>query len=135
MTAAQFANTSEARRHFKELLDAAEDGRAASVRRDNRRLLVVDGERLRNALTKLHTSGAVVVPEGDGVSIFIPGVPVAADGASVAEALSEMVDALREYADDWEDHLRLAPNHADNWGLVQIVQLSDDDQLKDWLTR
>lgn len=26
-----------------------------------------------------------------------------------------------------------APNHANNWGLVQLVSLSDDDQLRDWL--
>jgi len=25
----------------------------------------------------------------------------------------EMVDALREYADDWQDHLYNVPNHAD----------------------
>lgn len=44
-----------------------------------------------------------------------------------------MVDALRDYAEEWADRLRLAPNHADNWGLVQIVALSSDEQLRDWL--
>jgi hypothetical protein len=24
-------------------------------------------------------------------------------------------------------------NHRDNWGLVQLIALSDDDQLRDWL--
>jgi hypothetical protein len=54
-------------------------------------------------------------------------------GATLDEAADEMVDALREYADAWADHLRLAPNHADNWGLVQIVALASDEQLHAWL--
>ncbi|BCB87816.1 hypothetical protein [Phytohabitans suffuscus] len=39
-----------------------------------------------------------------------------------------MVLALREYAEDWQERLLDAPNHAGNWGLVQLVSLSDDDQ-------
>jgi len=57
-----------------------------------------------------------VVAEAGGWSIFVPGVPVAADGASFDEALEEMVDALREYAEDWQDHLLNAPNHRDKLG-------------------
>jgi hypothetical protein len=26
-----------------------------------------------------------------------------------------------------------APNHRDNWGLVQLIGLSDDEQLREWL--
>jgi hypothetical protein len=66
--------------------------------------------------------------------VFIPGTPVAADGATFDEAIEEMIDALREYAEDWTDHLRLAPNHRDHWGLVQLVSLCDDGQLTEWLT-
>ncbi|WP_431927398.1 hypothetical protein [Nonomuraea jabiensis] len=44
-----------------------------------------------------------------------------------------MVDALREYAEDWQDRLLDAPNHRENWGLVQLISLSDDDQLREWL--
>ncbi|MDT0330848.1 type II toxin-antitoxin system HicB family antitoxin [Nocardiopsis lambiniae] len=65
--------------------------------------------------------------------MFIPGLPVAADGASFEEALTEMVDALREYAEDWQDHLLDAPDHRENWGLVQLIGLSDDERLRDWL--
>ncbi|GAB3709471.1 hypothetical protein [Nocardiopsis nanhaiensis] len=50
---------------------------------------------------------------------FIPGVPVAADGSTFDEAVTEMVDALREYAEDWQDRLLDTPNRRDNWGLVQ----------------
>jgi hypothetical protein len=40
---------------------------------------------------------------------------------------------LRDYAHDWQDHLLNAPNHRGNWGLVQLISLSDDEQLREWL--
>ena len=44
-----------------------------------------------------------------------------------------MIDALREYAEDWQERLLDAPNHRNNWGLVQLICLSTDDQLREWL--
>ena len=123
----------EAREHYKDLLDAADDGRPATVTRDDRRVAAVDADRLLHFLTRLHPSGAKATADGDGWSIFLPGVPVAADGATLEEAVEEMIDALRDYAEAWTERLRLAPNHADNWGLVQIVTLASDGQLRDWL--
>ena len=40
---------------------------------------------------------------------------------------------MREYAQDWVERLQYASNHAENWGLVQLVHLSTDEQLADWL--
>ncbi|MBE2998563.1 prevent-host-death protein [Nocardiopsis sp. HNM0947] len=133
MSAVHYDSYTEARAHLKALLDAAESGRIATVRRDSARTAVVDVERLRRYLAAVSPARAQVVPEADGWSVFIPGLPVAADGATFGEALTEMVDALREYAEDWQDHLLDAPNHRDNWGLVQMIGLSDDEQLRDWL--
>lgn len=123
----------EARTHFKELLDAAERGQPATVRREASTAMVVDARRLLRLLRDIYPSRAQVVAEGGGWSVFIPGLPVAADGATFDEALMEMVDALREYADDWQDHLFNVPNHADNWGLVHLIALSSDDELREWL--
>jgi hypothetical protein len=92
---------------------------------------VVDVARLRQLLSS-PVPTPQVVPEADGWSVFIPGVPVAADGSTLDEALDELVDALREYACDWADHLSAAPNHRRNWGLVQFVELSTDQELADW---
>ena len=128
-----YRSAREAREHFKEILDAADDGRPATVTRDARRVAAVDADRLVHFLTRVRPSGAQVVAENDGWSLFIPGLPVAADGATLDEAADEMIDALRDYAEEWADHLRLAPNHAENWGIVQIVALSSDEQLRDWL--
>jgi hypothetical protein len=49
-------------------------------------------------------------------------------------SLEDFLAALREYAEDWSARLRFAPNHQDNWGLVQLVDLSSDAELATWAT-
>ncbi len=134
MTATVYT-VSEARQRFKDVLDAAVEGRPVSVTRDHRKVAAVDAERLTYFLTRLIPANARLVAEGGGWSIMLPGLPIAADGATLEEALDEMVDALRDYSEAWTDGLRLALNHADNWGLVQMIELSSDQDLKDWLRR
>jgi predicted RNase H-like HicB family nuclease len=94
---------------------------------------VVDVERLRRSLASVAPSRATVVAEAGGWSVFIPGLPVAADGGTFDEAVTEMIVALREYAEDWQERLLDIPNHRDDWCLVQLISLSDDDQLREWL--
>lgn len=133
MTSAHYDTVTEARKHFSDLIDAAESGRPATVRRNVRRAAIVDADRLRLLLSSLTPSRAQAVAEGGGWSVVLPGLPIAADGDTFDEALDETVTALREYAEDWSSRLRHAPNHQHNWGLVQIVDLSTDEQLKEWL--
>jgi predicted RNase H-like HicB family nuclease len=133
MGSLHYDSYSEARTHFKDLLDAAERGRLATVRRDSATTAVVDVGRLRHFLAAVIPPRAQAVSEGGGWSLFVPGLPVSADGATFEEAITEMIDALREYAQDWQDRLLDAPNHRDHWGLVQMISLSDDDQLRAWL--
>ena len=133
MSITHYDSYTEARAHLKDLLDAAERGRVATVRRDAGRTAVVDVERLRSSLASLSLWRAQVVAEAGGWSVFIPGLPIAADGATFDEAVVGMIDALREYAEDWQERLLDAPNHRNNWALVQLVTLSDDNQLRDWL--
>lgn len=134
VSAVHYDSYSEARAHLKDLLDAAGRGQVATIRRDTASAAVLDAGRLRHFLAAVVPSRAQVVAEGDGWSVFVPGLPVAADGATFDQAIEEMVQALREYADDWQDRLLDAPNHRDNWGLVQLICLSEDTQLRDWLT-
>lgn len=129
----QFDSVAEGRAHLKELLDAAAEGVPAELRRDRDHFAVVDAGRLRHSLASL-CRRAEVLAEADGWSVFVPGTPVAANADTLDEAITEMVDALRDYAADWADHLSTAPNHAANWGLVQLVVLSSDEQLADWLS-
>jgi predicted RNase H-like HicB family nuclease len=133
MPQVHYNSYTEARNKLKNLLDAAENGQVATVRRDAVTAVVLDAERLRYFLASVVPARAQVIQEAGGWSVFIPGLPVAADGATFEEAIAEMVSALREYADDWQDHLLHAPNHRDNWGLVQLISLSSDEQLHEWL--
>lgn len=133
MSITHYDSYTEARAHLKDLLDAAERGRVATVRRDGNRTAVVDVRWLRTSLASQSPWRAHVVAEAGGWSVFIPGLPVAADGATFDEAIVEMIDALREYADDWQERLLDVPNHRNNWALVQLISLSDDDELRDWL--
>ena len=128
-----YDNYTEGRAHLKDLLDAAERGRPATVRRDMSTSAIVDAERLRDFLTTVCPTKAEVVAEAGGWSIFVPGLPVAVDARTFRDAVHEMVDALREYADDWQDRLADVVNHAGHWGLVQLIVLSTDEQLGDWL--
>lgn len=132
-TAADYPSMAEARKNFKVLLDAAATGLPSQLHRDAQHLAVVDAELLVQHLAGILPSAEVVSEDG-GWSVFIPGFPIAADGATFAEAVDEMVCALREYAHDWVERLHRAPNHAGNWALVQIVSLSDDEHLAQWVT-
>jgi len=133
MNAVHCDNVTDARIHFTDLLDAAAAGRLATVRRDRFRAAVVDADQLRHFLARGTPSGAEVFAEAGGWSVILPGTPLGADGASFDEAINEAIDMLREYAVDWQNSLRLASNHRDNWGLVHLISLSSDDQLRDWL--
>lgn len=123
MTVLAFDSYNEGRADFKELLNAAEDGRLALVCRDESPSAVVVPDRLRTLPTDSITVHPSVVVEAGGWSATIPAVAVAADGASFGEA-------LEEYAEDWRDHLLDAHDHLDSWALVQLASLSDDQRKK-----
>jgi hypothetical protein len=134
MSLTQFATVAVARSHLKDVLDASALGLTTTIQREDQRFAVVEAERLRLALAEAVTPDTQLVAEAGGWSAFLPGLPIGASGRTSAEALEDLVTALREYAADWNDHLRLAPNHAHHWALVQVVDLSTDDQLINWLT-
>ena len=134
MTTVHFESTTAARAHLKDLLDAAADGRTATLTRDGRRAAVIDAERLRRALAATITAEPVIVAEAGQWSAFFGDLPISASGMTLDEAVADLITALREYAEDWTDHLRLAPNHRDNWALVQLIDLSTDAELEAWVT-
>lgn len=129
----EYERVGVAREHLKEILDTAAAGSPVSVRRDAKRFAVVDVARLRHFLASIGPRPEVAAEDG-GWSLFFPGLPIAAEGATFDEAIDDAIVVLREYADDWMDHLHTASNHANTWGLVQLVALSSDDQLRGWLT-
>lgn len=133
MSTRHFGTFTAARSNLRDLFDTAHSGRVTTVDRDRERFAVVDAGLLRAQLAALRPSGAVVVAEGGGWAAFLPGLPIAGEGADLDGAIEDVIDALREYAADWNERLLDAPNHRDNWSLVTLTELSTDEQLKGWL--
>lgn len=133
-TTTRYATTSAARGDFKHFLDAAFSDQVVTVSRDTHTAALVDANRLREFLAQTISADAEVSFEDGAVVIVMPGRPFAVENNSLAEALDELVEVLREYALDWQLRLRHAVNHRENWGLVQLTCLSSDNELKHWLT-
>lgn len=133
MTVRHFPSYSEARANLRGVLDAANSGVVTTLERDHTRFAVVDGELLRSQLAALRPARAVVTAEGGGWSAFLPGLPIAGEGENLDAAIDDLIDALRDYAIDWNDRLHLAVNHQENWALAALVELSSDEQLRSWL--
>jgi hypothetical protein len=128
-----FASFTLARAQLRKVLDAAEDGAVTRIDRDDTHFVVLNADLLRRSLMVARPANAVVVAEAGGFSAFLPGTPIAGVGETLAETLDDLVDALRDYAEDWNDHLRTAPNHRGNLLLVTLVDTSSDDELRTWL--
>ena len=128
-----FASYTAARTNLRALLDTAHAGRVTTLTRDHQRFAVVDADELRDQLAALRSSGAVVTCEGGGWSAFLPGVPVSGEGDDLDGAIQDLIEALRDYAAEWNERLLDAPNHRGNWVLVALTELSDDAQLRNWL--
>lgn len=125
----------QARESLKAILDSSERGGLSMISRPDRApAAVVNGESLRHHLASTVVPNVQVVNEDGAWAVFMPGQPLASEASVLEEALEDFVDALRDYAEDWEDHLHAAPNHRENWALVQLVDLSTDEQLTSWLT-
>jgi predicted RNase H-like HicB family nuclease len=133
VTTRRFTSYTQARNQLRAVLDAASDGLVTTVVRGDVRFVVVAADRLREDLTLLRPANAAVTAEGGGWSVVLPGLPVHGDGDTLDEALADALDALREYAEDWNLRLHTAPNHRQHHALVALVDLSTDDQLRDWL--
>lgn len=131
--AIHYPSFSTARSHLKDLLDAAAEGVPASVSRGDTRAVVVDAARLACLLRGSRPAGTQVVNEQGYWAAILPDTPLAGQGDSFQESITDLVQVLRDYAEDWAARLRHAPNHADQWALVQLVELSDDEQLRGWL--
>lgn len=133
MPTRHFESYTKARTNFRDLLDAAQAGYVTTLERGRGRYAVIDGEVLRAQLATLLPSRAVVAAEGGGWAAFLPGLPLSGEGDDLDDALDDLIETLRDYAVDWNERLIHAPNHRGNWALANLVELSDDAQLKEWL--
>jgi hypothetical protein len=96
--------------------------------------VVTDRDRLRDLLIRAVPSTARVIVEADAWVIVIPDSPFAAEGQTLDDSLDDLIENLRDYASEWPQQFASAPNHAGNWALVQLVNLSTNEALREWLT-
>lgn len=112
-------------------LNAAADHRPVVFHRGEQDFALLPASLLRDVLRRA-VPAPEVIAEDEGWTVLLPGHPVAADGATLDEALRDFVSALRDYADAWDDRLHRTPNHQHAAALVQHVSVSDDDELFTW---
>jgi hypothetical protein len=128
-----YPTTTQARDNLRAILDGAQAGQVITVARESERYAVIDTTRLLAKLMQIRRANAVVVPEGGGWAALLPQSGIHGEGENFDEAIADLICALREYAEDWNDRLLQAPNHRDNWDLVEIIELATDEQLRSWL--
>jgi fibrillarin-like rRNA methylase len=133
MSPLRYPNGSAARKDFSGFLHAAFDSQVVTVKVADQTVAVVDADVFRTHLARTVPANAQVFEEDGAVAIVLPGRPFAVESTSLPESFEEVIDVLREYAADWQARLHAAPNH-DNWALVQLVELSSDEELTAWLT-
>ncbi len=130
----RFDSYTDARRQFRTVLDSASTGRVTTVRREHETFSVVPAALFRGQLERLLPADAVVAAEGGGWAAWLPSLPVHGEADTFDAAVGDLITALREYADDWNDRLLNAPNHQANWAVVELIELSTDDELRRWIT-
>ncbi len=104
-----------------------------SIKRGARSTVVADRDRFRELLERAVPSTALVIPDDNAWVIVIPDSPFAAEAQSLDDAIADLIANLRDYASEWPEHFAHSPNHANNWALVQLVNFSSDDDLRNWL--
>lgn len=122
----------EARDHWREILDRAEGGVVTVVRRTSP-VVIVPRQQMQAALRHLQPIDVQVSVGADHVAMWLNGIPVHGEGPTYGDAECDFLDALVEYAEDWVQELRHAPNHRGNAALVtQVLMFADDrDELRE----
>ncbi|SEB64693.1 Antitoxin of toxin-antitoxin, RelE / RelB, TA system [Paramicrobacterium humi] len=135
MHALDYPSFTSAREHLKTVFDAAERGHIVTVARSRERFAITSVERLRDYLAKT-VEPRLRVGKAEDTGTWVASMdsrPFIAEGADAEDAIDGLVEELREYAEDFDEHFSGAANHKENWGLVQLVRFSSDEQLKAWL--
>lgn len=126
-----YQKIADARTHLKDIYDSAQAGVPAVVRRSSDpSVAVVRVDSLKRALRALCQVDPQVRFSENSVSMWLPGFPISAEAKDFDAAVDGFIAAMRDYAELWVDVLRRYSNHEQNWGLVNLILLSDDDELR-----
>jgi hypothetical protein len=131
----EYAKITDARIAISDIYDTVSRHLVVGIARENDApVTVIRKDDLKSVLLshcalepKVHFSKA------GQVSIWLENLPVSSQGNSLIEAEIELIESLRAYTQTWIEELREYPNHHKGWALPALVQLSDDNELRQFL--
>ena len=99
------------------------------ITRRNREFVLTGADQLQRWLGARHRFSTEVIYESDGgVSLWVPELALFGRGTSYEQAREDLLAEVREYLDEWDEDLHLAPNHKAREGWVRRLQLLAGDE-------
>lgn len=131
----EYSKITKARASISEIYSTVEQHLVVGILREgDAPVAVIRRDDLKAALQALSPlSPQVRFSKNGTVSMWIEGLPISSQGSSFDEAGEELIVALRDYAQTWVEELKNYPNHKERWGVANLVLLSDDDELREFL--
>ena len=131
----EYPKITDARAAISEIYSTVERHLVVRIMREgDAPVAVIRRDDLKEALQALSPLDPQVRFSKNGtVSMWIEGLPISSQGSSFDEAGEELIKALRDYAQTWVEELKNYPNHKERWGVANLVLLSDDDELREFL--
>ena len=131
----EYRSISAARSAISEIYNTVEGHLAVAITRENDApVAVIRQDHLKKALQALCLLEPQVRFASDGtVSMWLDGLPVNGEGESFDVAGQGLIDSLRVYAKTWVEDLREYPNHKNRWDVVNLVLLSNDNEMRAFL--
>lgn len=117
----------EARDHLKDVLDRAESGSPAVIRRHSP-VVVMDRDVFGAALQAAAPVPVLSAVTGGQFAFWVDGAPIHAVGDDLDAAEDAFLDALVDYAQAWFDDLKAAPNHKQFRDLALLVGIYAGDR-------
>jgi len=117
----------EARAQLPALLEKVRGGRWQLIgRRGRPEVVVAEAGEIESLLAPAFRFHPEVDIDAGDVGVFLHELDIHGVGVTLDDALVDLADAMLEYAEDWVDHLRHAPNHAPRAGYVRRIEIAGD---------
>lgn len=124
----QTVQFTDAVRGMSRLANEVERGEPLVIERRSSRFFMCSVEEVQDALRCCYRfSPEVFFNDDDSVAIWLPELGLHGEGGTLEEAQDDLLDAVCEYIEAWQESLRHAPNHAARRGWVRRLQLAEGD--------
>jgi prevent-host-death family protein len=117
----------EARAQLPTLLEKVRGGHWQIIgRRGRPEVVVAEAGEMEALLAPVFRFRPEVDIDDGEVGIYLYELDVHGVGDTLDEALNDLAEVMLEYAEDWVDQLRHAPNHAHRAGYVRRIEIAGD---------